>query len=863
MAKAFTSGLVASLLLVAVAVVPARAAEAKGQTYVLVVGIDSYADKQIQPRTHAEADAKAFYDLFTNKDYLGAEPANARLLLGGKDDKRKAELATHDNLLKAFKWIAKANREDKVYIGLFMQGAPKGESACYLATDSTFKDRAKDAVAAADIAQELDKTKCQHFVVFLDVNFAGFNVGKDKAPPINLQNLYTEFKGKDEEGAAKPGRIIFLANAGLRNSLEGEKHGLFAEIALKGLKGAADVEGKEADGLITCEELVEYLDKEIPPLVRKLGKTKEDQEQLHHVLGGRDCRYALTTNPAVTAKVKERVEKFVKLANEEKLPPDVVEQGVSLLTRMPKLEAHRTLRKEYQNLADGKITVADFTKERKKLLEDMKYGRGDALAFAAKIIQASQQLREDYVKELNQGDLVGWAIEGLYRGIGEKMPKDVKERIAKAKEMKEEELTKLLADVRERLGNREDLDKHKDIDIALQMMTRRLDPYTTYIDPETLERFRQDTEANFTGIGIQIRKDTASDMLMVVTPIKDSPAYKAGVKAGDIITKIKREMDSKGKPIDPPEITSTKSMRTDDAVKKILGQKNTKVKLIVERKGEDKPLEFEITRGLVEVETVLGTHRRDDDNWDYWIDHKNKIAYVRVTTFANNTSRDLAVVLNNLQKKGINGFVLDLRFNPGGLLTSAVQISDMFIDDGVIVSIRPRVGKERSFSGDHEGSLLNFPMVCLVNGGSASGSEIVSACLQDHHRAIVMGERSYGKGSVQNIQNFEGGKLKLTTASFWRPSGKNLNKSSTGGKESDEWGVTPDKGFLLKLEPKEREELADAQHESEIIRSGASVSQEKTKFKDRQLDMALEYLRKQIKLAEKSKPPAKEAASSR
>src|SRR5205085_5268284 len=139
------------------------------------------------------------------------------------------------------------------------------------------------------------------------------------------------------------------------------------------------------------------------------------------------------------------------------------------------------------------------------------------------------------------------------------------------------------------------------------------------------------------------------------------------------------------------------------------------------------------------------------------------------------------------------GFVLDLSFNSGGLLTSAVEISDRFIDDGLIVTMKPRVGKPSVFMGESEGSLLDFPMVCLINGGSASGSEIVSACLQDHNRAVIIGERSYGKGSVQNIQPFEGGDLKLTTASFWRPNGRNLNKSSTDGKDSDVWGVVPDK----------------------------------------------------------------------
>ena len=221
---------------------------------------------------------------------------------------------------------------------------------------------------------------------------------------------------------------------------------------------------------------------------------------------------------------------------------------------------------------------------------------------------------------------------------------------------------------------------------------------------------------------------------------------------------------------------------------------------------------------------MLGSKRKSDGSWDYYIDAENKIGYVRLTSFSQNTALDLVKALEELDKKGLKAFVLDLRFNPGGLLDSAVKISDIFIDDGQIVTIRPRTeepkvisGTPKVVNGSHESSLLDFPMVCLVNGGSASGSEIVSACLQDHHRAIIVGERSYGKGSVQNIQPFEGGALKMTTASFWRPSGKNLNKSSTAGKEDEDWGVIPDKGFEVKLPRKERDDLAEHQHNLEII----------------------------------------------
>jgi carboxyl-terminal processing protease len=225
-----------------------------------------------------------------------------------------------------------------------------------------------------------------------------------------------------------------------------------------------------------------------------------------------------------------------------------------------------------------------------------------------------------------------------------------------------------------------------------------------------------------------------------------------------------------------------------------------------------------------------------------------------LTTFARNTFDDLRRAMATLAEQGIKGIILDLRFNPGGLLQSAVDISDLFIDDGLIVSIRPRVGREDRYTGKHRGSLLDFPMVCLVNGYSASGSEIVSAALQDHSRAYIIGERSYGKGSVQNIRNFDGGEVKLTTASFWRPSGRNLNKASTSGKDEDEWGVTPDK--IVRLSHKERDDLAEYQRNTEIIqRKDRPGRTAKPEFKDRQLEAALEYLRGQIKTA--SRIPSK------
>lgn len=836
---------------------PLRAEETQSKAYVVLVGISRYEDPQIKPRPHAETDVKALYDLFTAKKYLGVEKDHIRLLLGTQDAKRHSEPATRENILKELKWAAQsAGRNDLVVFAFIGQGGPLGDRTCYFGTDSTFKDRTKNAVAAPEIEHALEKLKSQRLCVLVDVNFKGFDAGPAGTLEPSRTNLFKEFLGSDEENVP-PGRVVFLATDGFTQSIDVKDMGLFAKVVVDALKGAADKEGYEADGVVTVDELAEYLNKELPKLAKQVGKTKEEKDQQHHVLGSRSSNFVLTYDPEARPKVTDRLANLAKLATEGAISKDLAEEGATLLSRMPKLKAYQELRKTYQKLADGSLTAEQFTKDRKKVLDGMKLKRSAALAWASKVIQATQVVKEGYVKEVNQGELVAWAVRGLFRQLDEKIPPEIKDRLDKAKNLNEEDLTSLLADVRERLGQREDLENHKDIDFALQRMLSHLDPHTTYIDPETLLRFHQETQGKFTGIGIQINKNTAKDMLQVITPIKGSPAYKAGLKAGDIVTTIIREEDSNGHKLDKPEVISTKGLSTNDAVKKILGKKDTKVKLAVEREGADKPLEFEITRDTVEVETVLGNKRQDNDEWDYYIDHDSKIAYVRLTTFARNTARDLSRVINRLEKMGIKGLILDLRFNPGGLLTSAVDISDMFIDDGLIVTIRPRVGREVPYPGETPGSHLSFPMVVLVNGYSASGSEIVAACLQDHKRAIIIGERSYGKGSVQNIQPFEQGELKMTTASFWRPNGKNLNKTSSS-KEEDDWGVRPDKGFEVKLGPKERHLLAEQQRDAEIIqRHDVPTPEAKPEFDDPQLKKGLEYLRGQIRMA--AKAPTKKA----
>jgi C-terminal peptidase prc len=866
MTRALLTSFLGGALAAMVLAVPARAEAPKlpapaARSYVLLVGISNYADKQIKPRKHAEADAKALYDLFTNKDYLGADPKRVKLLLGSPDATRNSEPATRANLLEALRWLAdEARPQDLVLFAFIGEGGPLGDSGdrrCYFASDSTFKGRDKDAVAASEIGEALKGLKSQRFCTFLDVDFRGFTdtaASRAVAEPTLGKAPYKEFLGDDgtEDHAPKTGRVLFLATAGLSPSLDLEDHGLFTQVLLDGLKGGADQEGYEPDGVVTVDELSNYLEKELPALARKHGSTEKEKQQLHWVLGGRGARFVLTTNPAAAPKVQKRLAALEKALKDGTIPARYADEARELLERMPRLKKRQELRKAYQELVDGSRTLGRFQKKRDGILASMELRRSEAFDFAERVIGATQIIKKDYLKAINQGEMVGWAIRGLYRYAEEKIPPKIEARLKGVKEMREASLAMLLADARQALGKREDLDNLKDMNVSLQRMLHKLDPYTTFIDKEALKRFKGDVEGHFTGIGIQIRKDAASDELLVVTPIKDSPAYKAKLMAGDIITTVRAKKidEKKQRELDEVVVTPTKGLPLSKAVKAILGPPRTKVTLTIRREGVEKPFDVTITRGQVDVESVLGARRKDDDEWDYMLDPKAKIGYIRLTSFATSSSRDLTRVMHDLVRRGIKGFVLDLRFNPGGLLESAVEITDLYIDDGLIVSIRNRAGREKRWRGEHAGSLLDFPMVCLVNGGSASGSEIVSAALQDHKRALIIGERSYGKGSVQNILDYpaEGeGEIKLTTASFWRPSGKNLNKSSTGGKDEDEWGVIPDK--VVKLTPKEREDLGEHQHNLEIIERPDKRKANKPEFKDRQLEAALEYLRGQIKMA--------------
>jgi carboxyl-terminal processing protease len=313
---------------------------------------------------------------------------------------------------------------------------------------------------------------------------------------------------------------------------------------------------------------------------------------------------------------------------------------------------------------------------------------------------------------------------------------------------------------------------------------------------------------------------------------------------------------------------STEGMTGDEAAAKIKGPPGTTIQLLVARNGAPEPLELRIQRERIHVHTVLGFGRDDDDRWDYLIARDPLIGYVRITAFSRDTAAELRRALTKLKVAGMQGLVVDLRFNPGGLLTSAVDVADLFIAEGLIVATDGRNTERKEWKAQQRGTLTDVPLAVLVNQFSASASEVTAAALQDHGRAVIVGERTWGKGSVQNVVELENGQgaLKLTTSSYHRPSGKNIHRF-VGDTEDDPWGVTPDEGFLVELAPPEIRQLLEDQQARDVIhpknnetappedapKNGQDAA--KPSF-DRQLQRAMEFLREKIAVSAES---AKEA----
>jgi carboxyl-terminal processing protease len=306
----------------------------------------------------------------------------------------------------------------------------------------------------------------------------------------------------------------------------------------------------------------------------------------------------------------------------------------------------------------------------------------------------------------------------------------------------------------------DEVDQTEIMDSAINGVLQSLDPYSSYMSPELFKSMQTDTKGEFGGLGIEIGMEAG--VVKVIAPIPDTPADKAGVKAGDYIVRIDGEQ------------VQGKSLM--EAVKLMRGPVNTNIKLTIRRKGNRKALEFNIKRKIIEVSSVDSRILGEREN----------IAYIQLKSFNEKSDKQFFKVIKDFEKKSNSpiGYIVDLRNNPGGLLTQAINITDLFLDDGEIVSTKGRkISETRRFFARKGDAINGKPIIIITNSGSASASEIFAGALKDHKRAIILGENTYGKGSVQSIIPLKnGGGMRLTISKYYLPSGKSIS----------EVGVTPD-----------------------------------------------------------------------
>jgi carboxyl-terminal processing protease len=404
-------------------------------------------------------------------------------------------------------------------------------------------------------------------------------------------------------------------------------------------------------------------------------------------------------------------------------------------------------------------------------------------------------------------------------------------------------------------------DREKFVEDSIRGGLRSLDPHSVYLNEKQLKEFDTDTRGSFGGVGIQLGQDEKTKRLKIFYPLPGTPAYEAGVVAGDIILKVGD--------------TDTTNMTADQATKLIKGEIGTKVTLTLDRGGKEIPVT--LTRGMIALHPVSGVSRRSDDptKWNWFIDADNKIALIRINSFSELTTKEVEEAMKEIEAAGGRALILDLRDNPGGLLDEAVKLADLFLTEGKIVTTKDRRGGEKTMSARGAGTIFLpaelKPMVVLVNRDSASASEIVSAALQDNHRAVIVGERTYGKGSVQSVFRLapaQKSAVKLTTQTWWRPNGKNMDKAYAEKQKSDEWGVTPNEGMAVMFSDVEGIRLQFEVRKLDYVagkpdvvgpnppppptfpapkgKDGKPLWDETKPFDDRQLDKALDYLKKKL-----------------
>jgi carboxyl-terminal processing protease len=419
-------------------------------------------------------------------------------------------------------------------------------------------------------------------------------------------------------------------------------------------------------------------------------------------------------------------------------------------------------------------------------------GPGEALNYAQQFLtDVVNPITERYFRPISHTELIVAGLTGLYDAAKVPIPKTLAADIESAEPRK---LLMLITQTRMSLGDIEPLRGSNALRASISGVLKKLDPYSGLMSGAELRR-----GSGISGeYGVGLEMAPAGPGLLVVKSVAlGGPAQRAGIRPKDQITQIN------GRPVGGGSLASTPALLPVD------GQQG-QLQLTVRRPGAKVARDVTLAYESYRPESVLGTIRHADNSWDYWIDRKNKLALVRITTLIEGTSGELGQVLQELKQQGMRGLILDLRWCPGGNFIESINVAGLFLNTGIIARTKSRDGNDKEYPSDSGHAFLGFPIVALVNGETSGGAELITAALQDHHRAIVVGQRTRGKASIQTLLPLpipDAG-LKLTNGMFLRPSGKNLHRFPES-KRTDDWGVRPDSDREFPITPELSSQLRE------------------------------------------------------
>lgn len=450
---------------------------------------------------------------------------------------------------------------------------------------------------------------------------------------------------------------------------------------------------------------------------------------------------------------------------------------------------------------------------------------GEAQQYAESLGYAMNVIQEGYVRQVFRSELVSSSVAGLYEAARVPMPRrlqtqlhqlSVKEGlpffldlatarfqvIPLIESIQNKELTDLLVQARENLGDLEVLRGQGDLLASVRAICKNLDPYSGLVTGQELQKTVYSETSH--GLGIETADHVGKGPLVVKSVAAGGPGQRAGIRPDDQITHIN------GKAVDEQKtgiITLAKFTNPD------LGNSEPaacKVCLTVLRPGAPKPRQVTLETETFKAESILGVSRREDNSWYYFLDRKNKIAQVRIASLAAGTADELRQVLTGLQAEKMKGLVLDLRWCPGGMLDEAVAVAELFLGECLITTIQGRHQGRTEYRSHGQGGFLDFPIIVLINAETSGGAELIAAALEDHQRASLAGQRTRGKASIQKMEglpvnNFA---LKMTTGTFIRPSGKNIHRFPDS-RPTDPWGVHPDPKLELRTSPELNRKLKE------------------------------------------------------